>query len=77
MQKPNSYRAKNKKEKGNKSEKKLRNSCVAKKWMSHIFFVKFLVFKQIVSQIIRCIGLKFQGITDISVYTPKQATILL
>ena len=45
--------------------------------MSHIFFVKFLVFKEIVSEIIRCIGLKFQGITDISVYTPKQATILL
>lgn len=45
--------------------------------MSHIFFVTFLVFKEILSEIIRCIGLKFQGITNISVYTPKQAAILL
>ena len=45
--------------------------------MSHTFFAKFLVFKEILSQTIRGIGLKFQGITNISVYTPKQAAILL
>ena len=45
--------------------------------MSHIFFVKLLVFQEILSETIRCIGLKFQGITNISVYTPKQAAILL
>ena len=45
--------------------------------MSHIFCVKLLVFKEILSEIIGCIGLKFQGIANISVYTPKQAAILL
>ena len=43
---------------------KLRNCWVAKKLMSHTFFVKCLVLKEYFSETIQYIGLKFSEITE-------------
>ena len=51
--------------KGNITHLKLRNCWVAKKLMSHTFFVKCLVLKENFSETIQYIGLKFSEITEI------------